>query len=67
MAERRLMRLWRMVRQGLPSVGRYKRYAATIGPCIGAVWLATAAYLLLVPKSYTSQRSEEHTSELQSH
>lgn len=53
--DRQLFRFMRFLRHGLPSVGRYKRYFAIIGPVLGAIWLATAAYLLLVPKSYVSE------------
>lgn len=55
--ERRLLRLWRVVREGLPSAGRYRRYFAAMAPVLGAIWLATAAYLLLVPASYRSEFS----------
>lgn len=54
---RRLKRLWRLVRQGLPSIGRYRRYTMVIGPVVGGIWLLTAAYLLLTPKSFTSTAS----------
>ena len=53
--ERRLLRLWKTVRNGLPSVGRYKRYALSMLPVLGLIWASTGAYLLLVPKSYTSE------------
>ena len=54
-AERRLARFWRIVRKGLPSTGRYKRYLVSIAPMLGVIWLSTAAYLVLVPKSYKSE------------
>jgi uncharacterized protein involved in exopolysaccharide biosynthesis len=53
--ERRLVRIWRVIRQGLPSVGRYRRYALSMAPMLGLIWFSTAAYLLLVPKSYKSE------------
>jgi len=52
--QRRLMRFWRIVREGLPSAGRYRRYLVIILPALGAVWLSTLAYLLLMPPSYSS-------------
>lgn len=52
--ERKLVRLWRLVRHGLESDGRYKRYFLCIALVLGLIWLSTAAYLLLVPKSYQS-------------
>jgi uncharacterized protein involved in exopolysaccharide biosynthesis len=55
--ERRLLRLWRWVRNGLPSDGRYRRYATSVLPVLALIWLATAAYLLLMPKRYASEFS----------
>lgn len=54
---RRLLRLWRVVRDGLPSAGRYKRYILTIAPILLAIYGLTGAYLLLVPKSFRSEFS----------
>jgi uncharacterized protein involved in exopolysaccharide biosynthesis len=53
--ERRLHRFLRIVREGLPSVGRYHRYLVAMVPLLGVIWLATAAYLLLMPASYKSE------------
>lgn len=55
--ERRLIRLWRLVRNGLPSAGRYKRYIVSMAPVLAAIWVATGAYLLLVPDTYRSEFS----------
>lgn len=55
--ERRLMRFWRVVRNGLPTSGRYKRYVVSMAPALAAIWLATGAYLLLVPDTYRSEFS----------
>ncbi len=52
---RRLVRAWHVVRDGLPSVGRYRRYLLTLGPAVAAVWLVTGLYLALAPARYTSQ------------
>lgn len=52
---RRLVRMWAYVRDGLPSPGRYKRYIVAMAPALIAVWTATGAYLVLAPRSYTSQ------------
>jgi uncharacterized protein involved in exopolysaccharide biosynthesis len=54
---RRLVRFWRVVREGLPSAGRYKRYFLTIAPILMAIYGLTGAYLLMVPKSYRSEFS----------
>lgn len=53
--ERRLTRLWRVVREGMPAVGRYRRYALTVAPALGLIWGSTCAYLLLMPNSYESE------------
>ena len=53
--ERRLKRWLRLVREGLPSAGRYQRYIRAIAPVFAAIWLLTGAYLVLTPKTYTSQ------------
>lgn len=54
---RRLKRLVGLVRSGLPSVGRYRRYAVTVAPVIAAIWVLTVLYLVAMPRSYTSQFS----------
>ncbi|WP_408589806.1 hypothetical protein [Novosphingobium sp.] len=55
--ERRLIRIWRVVCNGLPSVGRYRRYLVILGPVIASIWLLTVLYLIAMPRSYTSQFS----------
>ncbi|WP_336980854.1 hypothetical protein [Altererythrobacter fulvus] len=54
---RRLARLWHVVRDGLPSVGRYRRYIAAMSLPLGAIWLVTAAYLAMAPDRYESRMS----------
>ncbi|MCX7282741.1 MAG: hypothetical protein NTX28_01630 [Novosphingobium sp.] len=54
---RRLVRLWQVVLRGLPPIGRYRRYAMSMAPVLGAIWLSTAAYIVLMPRSYTSEFS----------
>ncbi len=51
---RRLIRLWHVVRDGLPSVGRYRRYVIAIAPALLVVWALTITYLVLAPVRYTS-------------
>ena len=51
---RKLLQAWAYVRDGLPSPGRYKRYVIAMAPALVTVWVATAGYLLLAPRSYTS-------------
>lgn len=55
--ERRLLRFWRVLRDGLPSAGRYKRYIVSMAPVLAGIWLVTGAYLLLVPDTYRSEFS----------
>lgn len=51
---RKLVRLQKIVVDGLPSVGRYRRYAVTIGLPLLAIWLLTALYLFAAPEKYES-------------
>ncbi len=51
---RRLIRLWHVIRDGLPSVGRYRRYVIAIAPALLVVWALTIAYLIFAPVRYTS-------------
>jgi uncharacterized protein involved in exopolysaccharide biosynthesis len=54
---RKLVRIQKFIVDGLPSVGRYRRYAPLIGLPLLAIWLLTAAYLVVVPKKYESNLS----------
>lgn len=51
---RRLVRLWTVIRDGLPSVGRYRRYIIAVLPPLAAIWLLTIAYIVLAPTRYDS-------------
>ncbi|MFM9851741.1 MAG: GumC family protein [Sphingomonadaceae bacterium] len=53
--ERRLIQFWHVAREGLPSAGRYRRYLLILVPLLATFWAATAAYLLLMPESYSSR------------
>lgn len=55
--DRRLVRMWRLVREGLPSPGRYRRYGKSILPALAVIWVLTAAHLLLMPKRFDSEFS----------
>ncbi len=57
MLDRRREWLRRVLLPHLPAVGRYQRYVRSIAPVLGVIWFATAAYLLIVPRSYTSEFS----------
>ncbi|PEQ10504.1 hypothetical protein B2G71_22010 [Novosphingobium sp. PC22D] len=52
--QRRLMRLWAVVRDGLPSAHRYRRYVMAVGSSLLLVWALTVAYLVVAPVRYTS-------------
>jgi uncharacterized protein involved in exopolysaccharide biosynthesis len=49
-----LLRLWYMVRDGLPTPGRYRRYLVSLLPVLIAIWVLTGAYLAVAPTRYTS-------------
>lgn len=49
-----LARAWSVVRDGLPSAGRYRRYFTILLPALVTIWGATATYLLLAPENYES-------------
>lgn len=51
---RKLVRIWGVVRDGLPSVGRYRRYIIALLPPLLAIWLLTITYITLAPTRYDS-------------
>ena len=46
-APRWLLRVWAFVRDGMPAVGRYRRYIVTMAIPLAAIWIVTIAYLAL--------------------
>ncbi|MEP5937547.1 MAG: hypothetical protein ABJ239_04415 [Erythrobacter sp.] len=44
-----------MARDGLPSVGRYKRYFAAVAAPLGLIWLVALGYIAFAPDSYDSR------------
>lgn len=52
---RRLVRLWQLVRDGLPAAHRYRRYVFTLAPPLLGIWGLTIAYLMLAPPSFDSR------------
>lgn len=52
---RRILRLWGVVRKGLPSQGRYRRYGLILAAVIAVVWALTIAYILFAPVVFTSR------------
>jgi uncharacterized protein involved in exopolysaccharide biosynthesis len=54
---RKLVRIRHVVVDGLPSVGRYRRYAPTVILPLLAIWALTALYLVASPQKYESNLS----------
>ena len=52
---RKIVRAWHWVRDGLPSMGRYRRYIMAILPPLAAIWLLALAVLALAPDRYDSE------------
>nr|WP_298927035.1 hypothetical protein [uncultured Erythrobacter sp.] len=52
---RLLIRLWIMARDGMPSVGRYKRYIAAIAAPLALIWMVALGYIAFAPDSYDSR------------
>ncbi|RGP39809.1 hypothetical protein BPTFM16_00084 [Altererythrobacter insulae] len=50
-----LLRLWVVVRDGLPSVGRYRRYFVALAGPLALVWLLALGYLLIAPDRFDSK------------
>ncbi|WP_237437472.1 hypothetical protein [Alteraurantiacibacter aestuarii] len=46
--------MWFVIRDGLPSIHRYRRYIMAIAPALLLVWGITAAYLVLAPVRFSS-------------
>lgn len=54
---RKLARFSHFIVDGLPSAGRYRRYAPIIVLPLLLIWLATALFLFAAPKQYSSKLS----------
>ena len=52
---RRLLRAWVVVRDGLPSVGRYRRYVAALAGPLALVWALAIGYIALAPDRFDSR------------
>jgi uncharacterized protein involved in exopolysaccharide biosynthesis len=46
---------WVLVRDGLPSVGRYRRYFAALAGPLAVIWCVTIAYLMFAPDRFDSR------------
>lgn len=54
---RRLLQLWAVIRDGLPSVGRYRRYIVAMAGPLAIIWVLALGYIALAPDRYDSQMS----------
>ncbi|QSB44310.1 hypothetical protein IDJ81_13470 [Tsuneonella flava] len=52
---RLLQRTWVVVRDGLPSVGRYRRYLVALAGPLALIWGITVAYVLFAPDRFDSR------------
>ncbi|WP_108791251.1 hypothetical protein [Erythrobacter sp. Alg231-14] len=52
---RLLIQMWVMVRDGLPSVGRYKRYFAAMAAPLALIWIVAIGFVAFAPDSYDSR------------
>ncbi|WP_379922462.1 GumC family protein [Erythrobacter sp. R86502] len=52
---RRLLRVWMLVRDGLPSVGRYRRYLMALAGPLALVWLLALIYIAFAPDRFDSR------------
>lgn len=54
-SSRKLSTVWKLVRDGLPSVGRYRRYLTALAIPMAVIWFLTIAYILFAPDRYDSR------------
>jgi uncharacterized protein involved in exopolysaccharide biosynthesis len=52
---RRITRAWIFVRDGLPSVGRYRRYLVALSGPLTLIWGVTIVYLMFAPDRFDSK------------
>jgi len=52
---RLIMRLWVIIRDGLPSFGRYRRYMVAMAGPLAVIWVIALGYIALAPDSYDSR------------
>ncbi|MEO1729579.1 MAG: hypothetical protein AAFR64_02450 [Pseudomonadota bacterium] len=56
-SQRLLLRAWSVVRDGLPSVDRYRRYFVTMAWPLALIWVLALGYILFAPDRYDSRMS----------
>lgn len=54
-APRRLVRLWVLARDGLPSIGRYRRYFAAMAGPLAMIWAVAIGFIAFAPDTYDSR------------
>lgn len=47
--------MWVIIRDGLPSAGRYKRYLVALAGPFALIWGTTLIYLLVAPERFDSR------------
>lgn len=52
-----MLRAWAIMRDGLPSVGRYRRYIAAMAGPLALIWALALGYIAFAPDRYDSQMS----------
>ena len=50
-----LLRIWSFIRDGLPSVGRYRRYLVALAGPLAVIWTLTFFYILVAPDRFDSK------------
>ena len=52
---RKLLVFWVLIRDGLPSVGRYRRYLTAIAGPLALIWICALAFIAFSPDRYDSR------------
>ncbi|NQZ47672.1 MAG: hypothetical protein HRT63_09140 [Erythrobacter sp.] len=52
---RKLQAFWVLIRDGLPSVGRYRRYLTAMAGPLALIWICAFAFILFSPDRYDSR------------
>ena len=52
---RKLQAFWVLIRDGLPSVGRYRRYLTAMAAPLALIWICAFAFILFSPDRYDSR------------
>ena len=55
--ERFILRFWALVRDGLPSIGRYRRYIMAMAGPLALIWALALSYIAFAPDRFDSKMS----------